>query len=119
MKKFIVFILMIVFTAPFTSCAKWKSLTLAQKASTILEAADWGVRANHDYCGNVIGCISDKDLELFRQGEQIVRNVIQDNPHTPKDVIISALKAWEKTLPSDSKLPPYVDALILAIDNSF
>lgn len=91
-------------------CAVLKAQKPQQIAIEALTAAEWGVKADHDFGKN---WLSDADVAQFNKIDQIIRDVIASNPQTAIAAAKVAIASFEKNeLAPDAKLRPYLDALL-------
>lgn len=96
-----------------SSCATFRALPIRDQVLLELDAAEWGVKADHDFGVN---WLSDADVAQFEKLDGIVRDVAEANPPTAKAAAHQAVVSFEaRELASDSKLRPYLDALAAAL----
>lgn len=98
-----------------TACAtinKFFDRPPIQVASDIVVAAEWGVEEAHS-----VEWLSDADYAQWRKIDATVRDVVAANPQTPRATAAAAVRAFmEHELAPDSRLRPYLAALLLALE---
>jgi hypothetical protein len=95
-----------------SSCASFRALPLADQVRLELDAAEWGVKADHDFGTN---WLSDADVAVFQHVDDTVRQVLATNPPNVKAAARAAAVIELGKLPADSKVRPYVNGLVDAL----
>jgi hypothetical protein len=95
-----------------SSCASFRTLPLVDQVRLELDAAEWGVKADHDFGTN---WLSDADVAVFQHIDDTIRQVLATNPTNAKAASRAAAIVERDKLPADSKLRPYVNALVDAL----
>jgi hypothetical protein len=95
-----------------SSCATFRALPLKTRVLLELDAAEWGVKADHDFGVN---WLSDADVAVFQHIDDTVRQVLAADPPDRKAAAHDTVVIEERKLSIDSKLHPYLRALIAAL----
>lgn len=113
MKKFIALVCLIGGLSVMGGCATLKAQPPQQIVLEALTAAEFGVKADHDFGVN---WLSDAEVAQFLKIDQIIRDVIAANPQTALAGAKAAIASFERNeLAPDSKLRPYLDALLTVL----
>lgn len=95
-----------------SSCATFRALPINDQVYLELDAAEWGVKADHDFSVN---WLSDADVAVFNHIDDTIRQVLATNPPNAKAAARAAALVELAKLPADSKLRPYVDGFARAL----